>query len=182
VRRRFFHQFLLWRTPKPENAWYFHHPGNFGSLHLVYPEEVKAGFGVLLVCTLATSAWAQVASWRRDISEKQAAHLLRAFLPHAVVEKSGDMGYPDFHYFMAILGSSSGIGEVGVLQVRYYAVDRKTGDVWNSVICQRITSPSLRKLQGTLRKSIGLTDTEYQKIKRDGPMCEPGMPRVPDEQ
>ena len=97
------------------------------------------------------------------------------------VLKSGDMGYKQFYFFMAVLGTSSReVGEVGVLQVRYYAVNRKTGDVWNSVICQRITSPSLRKLQAALRKSIGLTDMEYRKIKGQGPLCEGGYPRLPD--
>ena len=115
-----------------------------------------------------------------EISQDGAHNLLTAFLklPDGDVLKSGDMGYKQFHFFMAILGTSS--GEVGVLQVRYYAVDRQTGDVWNSVICQRITSPSLRKLQAALRKSIGLTDMEYRKIKRQGPLCECGMPRVSD--
>jgi hypothetical protein len=99
-------------------------------------------------------------------------------LPDHDVLKSGDMGYKQFHFFTAVLGTSG--GEVGVLQVRYYAVDRKTGDVWNAVICQRITSPSLRKLQIALRKSIGLTDIEYRTMRRQGPLCEGEMPRVPD--
>lgn len=121
------------------------------------------------------------ATGRRDVTEKEARDLVAAFLklPNADVLKSGDMGYRDFYDFMAILGASG--GEVGVLQVRYYAVDRQTADVWSSVVCQRITSPSLRKLQRALRKRVGLTDMEYRKIQRQGPLCEPGMPRAPDE-
>ena len=117
---------------------------------------------------------------QREISQDEARGLLTAFLKlsDGDVLKSGDMGYKQFHFFMAILGTSG--GEVGVLQVRYYAVDRQTADVWNSVICQRITSPSLRKLQAALRKSVGLTDIEYRKIKRQGPLCEGEIPRVPD--
>lgn len=110
--------------------------------------------------------------------------MLRAFLklPGDVVEESGDLGYKQFDFFMAIFGSSRPeVGDAGVLQVRYYAVDRQTGDVWNSVICQRMATPLLKRLQAQLRKRIGLTDTEYQKLKREGPLCEGGMPRLPDE-
>jgi hypothetical protein len=115
----------------------------------------------------------------REINQEEARGLPAAYLklPGGAVLNSGDMGFAGFRYFMAILGTSG--GEVGVLQVRYFAVDRQTGEVWESVICQRIASPSLRKLQAALRKRIGLTDEEYRKIKRLGPMCDPGMPRVP---
>jgi len=114
----------------------------------------------------------------REISLEEANELLTAYLklPEGNLLKSGDMGYTGFYFFMAILGASK--GPVGVLHVRYDAVDRKTGDVWNGVICQQIASHSLKKLQLTLRRRIGLTDDEYQKAKRPGPMCESGMPRV----
>jgi hypothetical protein len=119
-------------------------------------------------------------SGKREITQDEARDLLKAFLklPDEDMQKSGDLGYKQFYFFMAILGTSG--GEVGVLQVRYYAVDRQTADVWNSVICERMTTPLLRKLQAALRKSIGLTDAEYRKIRTQGPLCEAGMPRVPD--
>jgi hypothetical protein len=101
----------------------------------------------------------RAAAGRREISPEEAHDLLTAFLklPDGAVLKSGEMDYKGFLYFMAILTSG---GEVGVMNVRYYTVDRHPGEVWNSVICQRTTSPPLRKLQMALRTSIGLTDTE----------------------
>ncbi|HEX3748280.1 MAG TPA: hypothetical protein VHW09_30335 [Bryobacteraceae bacterium] len=121
---------------------------------------------------------------RQEISLEEARDLLKAFLklPGGDLLQEDDPHYPDgthypaFHFFTAILGASP--GPIGVLQVRYYAVDRQTGDVWNAVICQTITSPSLTKLQVVLRRRIGLTDAEYRTIKRQGPLCEPGYPRV----
>ena len=114
----------------------------------------------------------------RQISPEEASNLLTAFLklPGSDLLKSGNMGYTEFYFLMAILGVSR--GPVGGLNARYYAVDRKTGDVWNSVICRQITSRALKNIQLAIRKRIGLTDEEYHKLQRPGPMCEPGMPRV----
>lgn len=122
---------------------------------------------------------------RRAISAEEAHDLLRAFLnlPGGDILQQNDFHYPDgsrypaFYFFEAILGVSSP-GPVGVLQERYYAVDRQTGDVWNSVICEPITSSSWAELQVALRRRIGLMGVEYRKIKKLGPLCEPGYPRV----
>lgn len=121
---------------------------------------------------------------RREISSEEAHDLLKAFLklPDVAILHEDDFRYPDgdrypaFHFIEAELGVSP--GPVGVLQVRYYAVDRQTGDVWNAVICELITSSSLTKVQVALRRRIGLTDVEYRKLKKLGPLCEPGYPRV----
>ena len=117
----------------------------------------------------------------REISMEEASNLLTAFLKSRGfrgfgLEKSGDMGYTEFYFFMAILGASK--GPVGVLDVRYYSVDRKTGDVWDSGFCERFESLALTKLQRAIRQRIGLTEEAYRKLQREGPMCEPGMPRL----
>ena len=70
----------------------------------------------------------------------------------------------------------------GVLQVGYYAVDRKTAEIWSAVACQEISSPTLAQFQVALRKHIGLTNTEYRKLRKPGPFCEPGYPRLPAKQ
>jgi len=90
----------------------------------------------------------------------------------------GDIGYNEFYFFMANM-SSSRIGPEGlyVANLQYYAVDRRTGDVWSAVICKRILTPALSKLQNALGKRIGLTNASYEGLRRPGPLCEPGMPR-----
>jgi hypothetical protein len=55
----------------------------------------------------------------------------------------------------------------------FFQVDPRTGDVWNGVICEKFTSPELLKLQRTIRQRTGLTDEEYRKTQKPGPMCEP---------
>jgi hypothetical protein len=116
----------------------------------------------------------------REITYKEARDLLTAFLrvPPGAVMDSGDMGYKAFYFFMADMGSSCGPDGVCVGNFQYYAVDRRTGDVWSSVICQRIAAPALTRLQATLRKRIGLTNTECERLRRSGPLCEPGLPRA----
>lgn len=116
----------------------------------------------------------------REITYKEAHDLLTAFLklPPRAVEKSGDLGYKEFYFFMADMGSSCRPDLVCVGDFQYYAVDRITGEVWSSVICQRIATPALTKLQVALRRRIGLTNAEYEGLRRSGPLCEPGMPRV----
>jgi hypothetical protein len=78
--------------------------------------------------------------------------------------------YPGFQFFQ-VLGDDPE-GNI------HYAVDLKTGEVWRGVICGNMTSPSLKKLQKAIRNRIGLTEHEYRKAPKNGPMCEPGMPRA----
>jgi len=56
--------------------------------------------------------------------------------------------------------------------VGFFAVDRRTGDVWNAVICEEHRSPELRRQQQAVRKRIGLSDAQYKKLRSPGPMCE----------
>ena len=58
---------------------------------------------------------------------------------------------------------------LGVPQVKSYAVNRKTADIWDAVVCQEISPLSLARFQVVFRKHIGLTDTEY--LKFETPVC-----------
>ncbi len=123
----------------------------------------------------------------RDVTYEEAHDLLTAFLkvqPGAVM-KSGDLGYKEFYFFMADMGSvpcrpCARQGQKGVYvgNFQYYAVDPRTGDVWSAVFCERIARRKLSRLQAALRRRIGLTNAHYERLKRPGPLCEPGMPRA----
>jgi hypothetical protein len=124
----------------------------------------------------------------REVTYEEAHDLLTAFLkvsPGAVVKSGGDMGYKEFYFFMADMGSVPGRpcarqGQKGVYvgNFQYYAVDRRTCDVWSAVFCRRIARRKLSRLQAALRRRIGLTNAQYERLKRPGPLCEPGMPRA----
>jgi hypothetical protein len=72
--------------------------------------------------------------------------------------------YPGFQFFQAVPDPPSGR--------IHYPVDLRTGEVWDEASCEKLTSPSLKKLQNAIRNCIDLTDEEYRKIGRPGPFCE----------
>ena len=112
---------------------------------------------------------------RRDVTLEEADALVMAFFkdrgstkaPGFELVKYTDPYSPEFHSFQGIFDNPGGSFNLG-----FYAVDRKTGDVWNGVVCERAISPSLVKLQVAIRNRIGLSKDEYRKIRRVGPMCE----------
>ena len=108
----------------------------------------------------------------RNVTLEEAHELVRAFLKdHAIgsgLETYEVKDYPGFQFFQAVPDPSNGR--------IHYAVERKTGEVWDGAFCEDLTSPSLKKLQKAIRNRIGLTDDEYRKAPKSGPRCEPGMP------
>jgi hypothetical protein len=136
-------------------------------------------------CVLLTAGVGHSAQKLREITEQEAHRLLTRHLKltdRAVYRLGGDFGYKTFYFFQAeeeVASANLEDPTLGVLQVGYYAVDRKTADIWDAGFCQEISSPRLAQLKVALRKRIGLTDTEYQKLRKPGPFCEPGYPRLP---
>jgi hypothetical protein len=112
---------------------------------------------------------------RRAITVPEASELVRALLkPDGWTKLRGfvlyqalfDAEFQDFYFIHAEWGKPP-------VAIGHYAVERSTGDVWDWVKCGRFTSPSLAAAQQLLRKRIGLTDAEYQRIHKSGPFCEP---------
>jgi hypothetical protein len=117
---------------------------------------------------------------RPNISEEEANDLVFAYLKSSHCAKPAcslvayqDSSRPEFYSFQALWATRHAAGNTG-----FYEVDPLTGDVWSGVICDRFQSPALTKLQRAIWQRIGLTDQDYRKLQRPGPMCEPGMPVV----
>ena len=114
------------------------------------------------------SAYSQ--SGRRYISAEEASDLV-CVLTGGCEDGSTSLMPPDqkpdsgFYHFDAW----NSISHVG-----FFDVDARTGDVWSGVICEQLDSPSLVRLQRTIRKRIGMPDKEYKEISKTGPICEPG--------
>jgi carboxypeptidase family protein len=114
-------------------------------------------------------------SKRREITLEEAHDLVTALTrdrgntkaPGFELVKFSDPYDPTFQFFEAIWNNP-----VGSVNLGHYAVDRKTGDVWNAIVCERMTSASLTRLQRAIRIRIGLTESKYRKARRPGPMCE----------
>lgn len=88
-------------------------------------------------------------------------------LPGFGLDPYKDDYFPDFYFFEALWDNPGpGSGVIG-----HYAVDPRMGDVWSAIVCRQLTSVSLRKLQRAMHKRIGLSEKQYRKLKRPGPMC-----------
>jgi hypothetical protein len=72
-----------------------------------------------------------------------------------------------FYYFE---GTWDNAGPGSVI-VGHLAVDKRTADVWDAIVCREITSPALQRFQATVRRRMGITTELYKKLKRPGPMC-----------
>ena len=112
---------------------------------------------------------------RRPITVSEASELVRALLkPDGWTKLRGfvlyqalfDAEFQDFYFIHAEWGKPP-------VAIGHFAVERNTGEVWDWVKCGQFTSPSLSEAQQALRNRIGLADTEYQKIRKPGPFCEP---------
>lgn len=72
-------------------------------------------------------------------------------------------------YFFAIVSNNRDASPI----VGYLAVNPRTGDVWNIAgHCERLTSSALRRAQDQIRKRFGLTDTEYERLQAEMPICD----------
>jgi hypothetical protein len=134
---------------------------------------------IFYVAFLIPASWCQETVQRaRLVSEGEAAEILskaleqdgRTKLPGYTVEPaSRKADFPDFYFFQPLHYDPGGVAVIG-----YFAVDERTGDVWDGVVCRKLNSRQLRSLQKDVRKRIGLTDQAYRRIVRSGPMCGPG--------
>lgn len=61
--------------------------------------------------------------------------------------------------------------EVGRIEMRYFAVNPWTGDVWDAMACSRITSPSIKRKQDEIWKSSKLPDEARPILQAREPAC-----------
>ena len=105
----------------------------------------------------------------RNVSLEEAHELVKAFQKdHGegsyALDKYEVKEYPGFEFFQAVPDPPSGR--------IHYPVDLRTGEVWDEGSCEKLASPSLKKLQSAIRNRIGLTADEYRTLGRPGPFCE----------
>lgn len=65
---------------------------------------------------------------------------------------------------------------VGRIEMRYFAVNPWTGDVWEPFGCTRITSPAIKRKQEEIWKSSKLPDEARPVLQDRAPACTPGKP------
>ena len=83
--------------------------------------------------------------------------------PGAAGDFIGDWSNEDFLFFLAA-GPIDGFG--------HYAVNRRTGDVWERWACKKHTSALLRKSQEKIRRQYFKgKNKEYHRLRRLRPIC-----------
>ncbi len=91
-------------------------------------------------------------------------------LPSFFLDQFNNDRFGDFYFFDGLWDNPS----EGGASAESYAVDKSTGDVWDAIVCREFKSASLRKLQTTIRRLHGIRKLEYRRLRKLGPMCEPG--------
>jgi hypothetical protein len=122
----------------------------------------------LLVATISF-ALDQSRNGPRLLTEQDARQLVNAAAPKSMTDLPGfglDMyrrpGCSDFFFFDVLWNNPDPQGSI---LSGHFAVDLRTGEVWDPLIPKRITSRKLERLQRDLRKKIGLSDSEYKKLR-----------------
>jgi hypothetical protein len=130
---------------------------------------------LVLMTIIFTSRMSHSAERHRSVSIDEAKNLVSAALPLTTrqlpkfaVEGDSDPNFPTFYSLSATWAGAPN----GSMVIGFYYVDKSTGDVWNAVAeCQEESNPALRRLQVRIRHQIDLSDAEYRKIKKKGPLC-----------
>ncbi len=64
----------------------------------------------------------------------------------------------------------------GTIEMRYFAVNPWTGDVWDAMACTRITSPTIERKQDKIWRSSKLPDEARHVLQARAPACTPAKP------
>jgi hypothetical protein len=105
----------------------------------------------------------------RLVSVEQAKLLTYAALTPSERRLGADFGGSEAQerYLYVTLVPSRGEG------VLNFAVDRRTGDVWSATSsCLEITNSRLHRLQVETRHQLGISGSDYAKLRTHGPLCE----------
>jgi hypothetical protein len=65
------------------------------------------------------------------------------------------------------------VPSMGIVAMRYFAVNPWTGDVWDPFGCTRITSPEMKRKQDEIWKSSKLPAEARQVLEARAPACTP---------
>ena len=129
----------------------------------------------LLTLALVGAGPANPPETRREVTEAETRELAAAALspearrlPGLDFEIGVNPAFPHYRFVMVTWGVARGEAGGNVIQL---AIDTTTAEVWSGLVCREVTSRDLRALQVRIRKSLGLTDEMYRKLRRRGPMC-----------
>lgn len=127
--------------------------------------------GALYLAAAWRGATAEVPSVTRDEAEQlallAAKSELERKLPGLHVERTTGYLDPRFYVYEVRWNSPEPVGGT----VGFYAIDRKTADVWSALVCREYQSEPIHRLQLKIREPLGMDRKAYEKSRRSGPMC-----------
>ena len=107
---------------------------------------------------------------RQRISVQEARRLVYEVVklhnPGAAVSRMQNSYDREFLYFEVLTTNPVASPVVG-----HYAVNPWTGDVWNPALCERLTLPSLKRMQERIRKRFKFAEQEYARLRAKKPLC-----------
>jgi hypothetical protein len=80
------------------------------------------------------------------------------------LDNENDKYFPNFYTFHSYSNSKSRLVSTGI-----FAVNKRTADVWDELLCHKIDLPEIKPLQGRLRKQTETTDIEYATLTKEAP-------------
>jgi len=92
--------------------------------------------------------------------------VVRVHNPQAEIVRRTDKYDPDFFYFEVVVPNRVASPIVG-----HFAINPWTADVWNPASCEQVNSPSLGKMQRSLRAKLHLSEGDYKRLKSRKPIC-----------
>ena len=136
---------------------------------------MKQAIVLFFLTSLATTVGA-VESPKQKITNEQARALVMASLSDEqrrlpkVEAEQFDAPYVSKFLFFTVIWEGTPKGSV---VVGNYAVDPDTGDVFSAVIdCYEEKNKRLQILQKKIRATLHLSESDYQRLKTKGPLCE----------
>lgn len=128
-------------------------------------------YACLLTVVLAISSVCVADS--DSISQETARNLVRNALvaagqsPKAFhIETIRNPDAPDFYAFQAAWYNPK-----GPALILYFALNPETGDVWDAVMCRRITSSAIRKEQELIRGRLKISAQAWKSLTAKSPGC-----------
>jgi hypothetical protein len=133
---------------------------------------LKTVSGVMLAVLVCTRPALLAKEITRDQARELVMKALKAEtkftrLPKFGLDDYSDPYFPGFFFFEATWDNPHHPPASVVLG--HYAVNRKTAEVWEAVGCHRLSPPTIKPSQKSLRKAIGLSEQEYQKLSAGAP-------------
>jgi len=124
-----------------------------------------------------------IAATPGTISDRDAEVLVRAAfraVVHASAEEVDRMAAscgPDFVEFESYnfsMGYSRRTG-MGAATAEYFVIHRRTGEVWDQADGRLVQGKELKRVQGRLRKRMGVRADEVERVRAMTPACLAGL-------